>query len=121
MCRKKPTFRPGLRALSIAGRVASEDCVEIATACAGTADSNTNSVAMNASAGRQVEGFLDVSHFPYVHTGTFGRAQDTLVDRIEIEPLDDGYSGFRFEVLANNDGAGNAVRNATALRDLLYR
>ena len=30
-----------------------------------------------------VDNFLDISHFPYVHTGTFGRAQDTLVPTVE--------------------------------------
>ncbi len=33
-----------------------------------------NSVELNAAAGRQVEGFLDVSHFAFVHIGTFGEA-----------------------------------------------
>lgn len=32
-----------------------------------------------AFAGRQVEGFLDVAHFPFVHQDTFGDADDTTV------------------------------------------
>jgi phenylpropionate dioxygenase-like ring-hydroxylating dioxygenase large terminal subunit len=74
---------------------------------------NTPVEVWRTSTTRMVDNFLDVSHFPYVHTGTFGRAQDTLVDTIEIEPLDDGYAGFRFEVLANNDGAANLASGQT--------
>lgn len=38
-----------------------------------------NSVPMNASAGRQMEGFLDVSHFSFVHLDTFGEAENPEV------------------------------------------
>lgn len=58
------------------------------------------------SATRMVDNFLDISHFPYVHTGTFGRAQDTLVPKIEITELDGGWVGYRYDVLANNADAG---------------
>ena len=37
-----------------------------------------------------------------MHTGTFGRAQDTQVPRFELQPLDDEFHGYRYEVLANN-------------------
>ncbi|MCU1502575.1 MAG: putative iron-sulfur protein [Ilumatobacteraceae bacterium] len=66
------------------------------------------------SATRMVDNFLDVSHFPFVHTGTFGRAQDTVVAKIEVEPLDDGYVGYRYEVLANNDDAASLASGQTA-------
>jgi phenylpropionate dioxygenase-like ring-hydroxylating dioxygenase large terminal subunit len=59
------------------------------------------------SATRMVDNFLDVSHFPYVHTGTFGRAQDTLVAKVEITELDGGWTGYRYDVLANNTDAGS--------------
>ncbi len=32
-----------------------------------------DSVAIEAAAGRQIEGFLDVSHFAFVHPGNFWR------------------------------------------------
>ena len=38
-----------------------------------------DSVHLNASAGRQVEGFLDVSHFAFVHTSTFGEPDNPVV------------------------------------------
>ena len=54
------------------------------------------------SATRMTDNFMDISHFPYVHVGTFGRAQDTLVPKIELQPLDDSFYGYRYEVEVNN-------------------
>jgi len=54
------------------------------------------------SATRMVDNFLDITHFPFVHTGTFGRAQDTLVPRFELQALDNEFHGYRYEVLAKN-------------------
>ena len=55
---------------------------------------------------RMTDNFLDITHFPYVHVGTFGRAQDTQVPRFEMEPLEDGWFGYRYEVRANNSDLG---------------
>ena len=63
---------------------------------------NTPVEVWQSSATRMVDNFLDITHFPFVHVGTFGRAQDTLVPKFELQPLDDGYYGYRYEVLANN-------------------
>ncbi len=57
---------------------------------------NTPVEVWNCSATRMVDNFLDITHFPFVHVGTFGRAQDTLVPRFELQPLDDGYFGYRY-------------------------
>jgi phenylpropionate dioxygenase-like ring-hydroxylating dioxygenase large terminal subunit len=54
------------------------------------------------SATRMADNFVDISHFPWVHVGTFGRAQQTLVPKIELEPLDDFFFGYRYEVQVNN-------------------
>jgi len=54
------------------------------------------------SATRMTDNFVDISHFPWVHTGTFGRAQDTLVPKIELEPIDDFFHGYRYQVEVNN-------------------
>ena len=35
-----------------------------------------------------VDNFLDISHFPWVHTGTFGSSQATGVTSIELVDLD---------------------------------
>jgi phenylpropionate dioxygenase-like ring-hydroxylating dioxygenase large terminal subunit len=74
---------------------------------------NTPVEVWHSSATRMVDNFLDISHFPFVHVGTFGRAQDTRVPRFELQPLDDGYFGYRYEVLANNNTAGAMVSGET--------
>ena len=35
---------------------------------------------------RMTDNFLDITHFPFVHVGTFGRSQDTQVPKFEMEP-----------------------------------
>ncbi len=67
-----------------------------------------------ASATRMTDNFLDISHFPFVHTGTFGRAQDTHVPRIELGPLDEGYYGYSYEVAVNNDALGATASGLAA-------
>lgn len=42
------------------------------------------------SAGRQMEGFLDVSHFAFVHTETFGDRSNTEVPEYKVVPDGDG-------------------------------
>ena len=74
---------------------------------------NTPVEVWQVSATRMVDNFLDITHFPFVHTGTFGRAQDTQVPRFELQPLDDEFHGYRYEVLANNT-TGTLVSGQTA-------
>jgi phenylpropionate dioxygenase-like ring-hydroxylating dioxygenase large terminal subunit len=66
------------------------------------------------SAPRMTDNFLDISHFPFVHTGTFGRAQDTHVGRIELAPLDEGFYGYAYEVDVNNDALGATASGLAA-------
>jgi phenylpropionate dioxygenase-like ring-hydroxylating dioxygenase large terminal subunit len=54
------------------------------------------------SATRMVDNFLDYSHFPWVHRGSFGSSQPTEVPLIRLETLDDGYYGYEYEVIASN-------------------
>jgi phenylpropionate dioxygenase-like ring-hydroxylating dioxygenase large terminal subunit len=63
---------------------------------------NTPVDVWQSSTPRMVDNFLDITHFPFVHVGTFGRGQDTVVPRFELHQLDDGYYGYRYEVLADN-------------------
>lgn len=74
---------------------------------------NTPVEVWRVSATRMVDNFLDITHFPFVHVGTFGRAQDTRVPRFELHPLDDEFFGYRYEVLANNS-TGTLVSGETA-------
>ncbi len=45
-----------------------------------------NTINMEAAAGRQVEGFLDVAHFAWIHTDTFGSRDNPVVPRYDVEP-----------------------------------
>jgi phenylpropionate dioxygenase-like ring-hydroxylating dioxygenase large terminal subunit len=65
------------------------------------------------SATRMADNFLDITHFPWVHVGTFGRRQDTQVPKIELEQLDNGWFGYRYEVRANNDSLGSLASGQT--------
>ncbi len=51
---------------------------------------------------RLVDNFLDYSHFPYVHLGSFGGATDAEVPKVELEQLGDFY-GYRYDVVASNE------------------
>jgi phenylpropionate dioxygenase-like ring-hydroxylating dioxygenase large terminal subunit len=61
------------------------------------------------SATRMTDNFMDVSHFPWVHLGTFGVAQNTAVPKVHLEMLDDGWYGYQYEVDARNDTGGTTV------------
>ncbi|GGL59428.1 aromatic ring-hydroxylating oxygenase subunit alpha [Sporolactobacillus putidus] len=45
---------------------------------------------INGSAGRQVEGFLDVAHFAWVHTETFADRNNAFVPSYKVSRTDDG-------------------------------
>ena len=75
---------------------------------------NTPVEVWRTAATRMVDNFLDISHFPWVHTGTFGRAQDTLVPKLELEDLDDCFHGYRYEVDVNNPASGAVTSRSAA-------
>ena len=55
---------------------------------------------------RMVDNFLDVSHFPWVHTGTFGADQDRVAPVVELQDLDADFFGYQYEVdVSGADGA----------------
>ncbi len=43
-----------------------------------------------ASAGRHAENFNDVAHLSFIHVGTFGNAEDTLIERYKVEKTEVG-------------------------------
>ncbi|MGF1569216.1 MAG: Rieske 2Fe-2S domain-containing protein [Nodosilinea sp.] len=49
-----------------------------------------NTVDLAAAAGRQIEGFLDVAHFSWVHAESFGDANNPVVPRYEVAKTDNG-------------------------------
>jgi phenylpropionate dioxygenase-like ring-hydroxylating dioxygenase large terminal subunit len=75
---------------------------------------NSGVQAWHVAAGRMVDNFMDISHFPWVHTGTFGKGQTPLVPRIELGELDDGWYGYAYEVDADNPDEAIATTGSTA-------
>lgn len=72
---------------------------------------NTGIVVWNTNATRMVDNFLDVTHFPYVHTGTFGTEQDPLAPDVDVHELDDDFTGYAYRVDVS-DEAGQPVHRA---------
>ncbi len=49
-----------------------------------------NAIEMEAAAGRQVEGFLDVAHFAWIHSDTFASRDNPVVPRYDVQVLPNG-------------------------------
>ena len=66
------------------------------------------------STGRLVDNFCDITHFPFVHTGTFGTDQSTEVPPVSLGDLDDCFYGYSYAVeVANTElGAGASGQSA---------
>jgi phenylpropionate dioxygenase-like ring-hydroxylating dioxygenase large terminal subunit len=75
---------------------------------------NTPVEVWRASATRMTDNFMDISHVPWVHTGTFGRAQNTYVPPITLAQLDDDFYGYRYEIEANNRNAATVTSGSHA-------
>lgn len=60
-----------------------------------------NSVHMNASAGRQMEGFLDVSHFAFVHVETFGEVENPEVPDYTVTKTANGFVADYVSTVSN--------------------
>ena len=70
---------------------------------------------------RMCDNFMDISHFPWVHTGTFGTTQQMQVPHIDLGPLDDGFFGYSYDVAAGNASAEGNVASGTADAELVHR
>jgi phenylpropionate dioxygenase-like ring-hydroxylating dioxygenase large terminal subunit len=66
------------------------------------------------SAGRMVDNFCDITHFPFVHTGTFGDAQETEVPAVALESLDDDFFGYAYAVEVANTDLGSTASGQSA-------
>ena len=60
-----------------------------------------DSVAMNASSGRQIEGFLDVSHFSFVHIESFGEANNPEVPDYAVTKTAHGFVADYISTVSN--------------------
>jgi phenylpropionate dioxygenase-like ring-hydroxylating dioxygenase large terminal subunit len=77
---------------------------------------NTGVDRWRVSATRMTDNFLDISHFPYVHTGTFGIEANQQVPKIEMVDLDDDFVGYEYEVdVDNSRGASSSGLTAAVV------
>ena len=60
-----------------------------------------DAVDVNAAAGRQMEGFLDVAHFAWVHTATFGSLNNPVVPRYDVEKTANGIRAEYLSTVSN--------------------
>nr|WP_313898052.1 aromatic ring-hydroxylating dioxygenase subunit alpha [Nodosilinea sp. LEGE 07298] len=60
-----------------------------------------DAVNLEAAAGRQIEGFLDVAHFAFVHTETFGDINNPVVPRYEVTPTEHGLRAEYLSTVSN--------------------
>jgi phenylpropionate dioxygenase-like ring-hydroxylating dioxygenase large terminal subunit len=60
-----------------------------------------NDVVLDAAAGRQVEGFLDVSHFAFIHAESFGESDNPHVPDYPVEQLPHGFRADYVSTVSN--------------------
>ena len=60
-----------------------------------------NAVVLDAAAGRQIEGFLDVSHFAFVHVKTFGELDNREVPDYPVTPTEGGFRADYISTVSN--------------------
>lgn len=80
-------------------------------------------VDINASAAQAIDNFLDFSHFPFVHSGTFGTDKDRLVKEYSTVRTDDGW-GFVVEyphVIENHEDPLVATGEHPLVQDRMMR
>ena len=65
-------------------------------------------VAMNAAPGRQMEGFIDVAHFAWVHDKAFADRENSAVPVYKTRPTD---YGFRTEYVSSVSNFPKALRH----------
>ena len=76
-----------------------------------------DSVDLDAAAGRQVEGFLDVSHFAFIHAKSFGEKDNPEVPDYTIEQTT---SGFRADYISTVSNYAHGMKHL-APPDFLWR
>lgn len=74
---------------------------------------NTGVERWRVNATRMVDNFLDVTHFPWVHAGTFGPDQERIAPLIEVVELDECFTGYRYEVDVRDASGRPAHRTMT--------
>lgn len=80
---------------------------------------NVEPLDWNASAARQIENFLDVAHFSFVHGGTFGNRERPEVPDYEVTPVEGGLH-VEYPYLASNPDHSPLGGEATIERWMVY-
>ena len=60
-----------------------------------------DAVSVEAASGRQMEGFLDVAHFAWVHSESFGDRSNPIVPRYEVSPTEHGIKAEYLSSVSN--------------------
>ncbi|WP_263358334.1 aromatic ring-hydroxylating dioxygenase subunit alpha [Acidicapsa ligni] len=60
-----------------------------------------DSVAIEAAAGRQIEGFLDVSHFAFIHKNSFGEPDNPVVPDYKVTATKGGFVADYISTVSN--------------------
>jgi phenylpropionate dioxygenase-like ring-hydroxylating dioxygenase large terminal subunit len=71
------------------------------------------------SAARQVENFLDISHFSFVHRGTFGNPDRAEMEDFDVEVVSNGLL-YEYSYLASNPDFSTLGDSTTILRLMTY-
>ena len=71
------------------------------------------------SAARQLENFLDISHFGFVHAATFGNTTENEIPKVPVKRTGDGLS-YDFSYLAANPQRSNLGTKPTIQRRTAY-
>ncbi len=58
---------------------------------------------------RLVDNFMDFSHFPFVHTTTFGNSNETVIPKLDLGPLEGDFYGYQYGVNAKNPSTAEAT------------
>jgi vanillate O-demethylase monooxygenase subunit len=74
------------------------------------------------SAAAMLDNFLDVAHFPFVHTGTFGIDQSDQVDEYEVVRTERGFTAVTEHSFANHEdpGVASGLRRLVQRRTMTY-
>lgn len=74
-------------------------------------------------AGLMADNFLDVAHFPFVHAGTFGAAEEPVVSAYEVEPEPGGFRSVQEQWFDNPEDPAVATgeRDVRQRRRVTYR
>ncbi|CAN5792979.1 molybdenum cofactor-independent xanthine hydroxylase subunit HpxD [soil metagenome] len=60
-----------------------------------------DSISLEAAAGRQMEGFLDVAHFAWIHAESFGDRSNPIVPHYDVEPTPRGLRANYLSTVSN--------------------